>query len=596
MPLENNSRESARRSHASRIGRWLRGGEPAQVERRQLAFTAALVVGLHLLPRLVLRHHSYLTVHDNLDSDLLYRVIASRDGRMFSSHAIVTELLGGLPRWDYPSPFKLGTLLCWLLPTFWAYVTLEAIVRAVAVVGMGLLLRDYVPAAREHRLAIAATFGILPYFTIYDLSVAGEPFVAWALLNLWHERRIRGSLAVCAAYPFASVLWTGAPFFLLLAAMWLATAALRARRLPRYALGGLLVVALGYAAADHAYLAGMARNEFVSHRAAWHPKDFEAARFLRETSSMFFQGGYHAATLHAPILVAILVIAPLLIMRGYRREATVLYAVIVAAAFCALSLQGGMVLGKLYALKPSLRQVNIRFWWTLPLIWYTGLALIARDWSKTGLRRGALNALLAIQFATAFVVPYGAPKSAEPELRTNYVLLIERLLGRPPSAISYGEFMSERTFAQIRKHIGADTGRFLSIGLHPAIAAYNGFDCADGEHDNYPLAYKRRFRKLIDKELRRNGHYRERYETWGSRAYVFVHDFVSRDLDERPPPPPRRLSDLSLNEKALHDLGVKWIVSALRLVGAARPAFLRAEGNYGTRKAGYVLFLYRVVD
>jgi hypothetical protein len=572
---------------------WLRSSDESTLEVRQLACVTAAVVGLHLLPRLLLGRHTHFTLHDNLDSDMLFRVLIARDHRMFAPNAIIPEIFGGLPRWDYPSPFKLGSMLFWLLPTFWAYITLEAVVRAFAVAGMGLLLRDYVPAPRAYRLAIAATFGILPFYTIYDLSVAGEPLVAWALLNLLHGRRIRGSLMVCAVYPFASILWTGAPFFLALAAGYIALHALRAGRMPRYAAAGFVVIAAGYLVADQAGLAGLLRAEFVSQRSVLGP-----VLDARAGWAMLLGGHYNAATLHTPILITTLYLIPFLFGRDQPHAARMLSTMLALAAFCSFSEQSWFlqVLQPLYKRASWLHEVNIRFSWSLPLIWYVTLALVALYWSNARLPGRVLNVLLAVQFAWVFAAPNWAPGSFYPELRTNYVMLFERLLGRKPRLLGYAEFMSEKAFAQIRKRIGADTGRVISIGMHPAIAAYNGLPCADGVHDNYPLSYKLRFRRMIARELARDKHRSTSIDRFGSSLYVTVREFKNDWYDEPQPRPPHVLRRLDLDEAALHDLGVKWVVSALKFKAGSRPALLIDRGTFGDAAEGYRLSLYRVRD
>jgi hypothetical protein len=101
---------------------------------------------------------------------------------------------------------------------------------------------------------------------------------------------------------------------------------------------------------------------------------------------------------------------------------------------------------------------------------------------------------------------------------------------------------------------------------------------------------------LVAPELRFNDAARDSFDRWGGRLYVLLRDYSVWKYDERQARPPQRLWQLALSEPALHDLGVKWVVSALRLTGPARLSFLNDEGTYGDPDAGCVLYLYRVRD
>ena len=64
--------------------------------------------------------------------------------------------------------------------------------------------------------------------------------------------------------------------------------------------------------------------------------------------------------------------------------------------------------------------------------------------------------------------------------------------------------------------------RVASIGIHPAIAQYNGFYTLDTYNNFYPLSYKHEFRKIIEKELEKNKKIRNYFDAWGGRCYFFT--------------------------------------------------------------------------
>ena len=66
--------------------------------------------------------------------------------------------------------------------------------------------------------------------------------------------------------------------------------------------------------------------------------------------------------------------------------------------------------------------------------------------------------------------------------------------------------MLRNLFQEIKDHIDLplEDYRVASIGLHPAIAQYNGFYTLDSYNNFYPLTYKYQFRKIIENELEKN--------------------------------------------------------------------------------------------
>src|SRR5262249_23409062 len=151
------------------------------------------------------------------------------------------------------------------------------------------------------------------------------------------------------------------------------------RRLPVHAAAGVLVMAAGYLISDFEFFRGLLfDHEFVGHRAAW--RMTEAAKTpVREVLKAFaldsIFGRYHAASLQAPILAVALFVAGRLALRKRWTEArTILFFVVASFAFVLageLPNAGGTQF--LENLVPALRQVNVRFWWSLPLVWYTAL-------------------------------------------------------------------------------------------------------------------------------------------------------------------------------------------------------------------------------
>ena len=87
--------------------------------------------------------------------------------------------------------------------------------------------------------------------------------------------------------------------------------------------------------------------------------------------------------------------------------------------------------------------------------------------------------------------------------------------------------------------------RVMSVGIDPMIAVMNDIKVIDGYHNVYPLSYKIKFRKIIEKELEKNDVLKSYYDSWGNRIYAFYTD----------------KNNLVLNFKYAKTLGANFIIS-----------------------------------
>ena len=71
----------------------------------------------------------------------------------------------------------------------------------------------------------------------------------------------------------------------------------------------------------------------------------------------------------------------------------------------------------------------------------------------------------------------------------------------------------------------------MSVGLDPMVAVMNDIKVIDGYHSIYPLNYKIKFRKIIEKELENNIKFKNYYDNWGSRVYAFYNNKDNLMLD-----------------------------------------------------------------
>ena len=94
---------------------------------------------------------------------------------------------------------------------------------------------------------------------------------------------------------------------------------------------------------------------------------------------------------------------------------------------------------------------------------------------------------------------------------------------------TFSDYYNYEGYAKIKSIV--NDKRVLSIGLDPMVAVMNGIGAIDGYHNLYPLHYKKKFRKVIEKELKQNEPQRKYYDNWGSRVYATVGDIKNIRID-----------------------------------------------------------------
>lgn len=592
---------------------------PSAVMERQHTWTPAvwltlLVVCLvHLLPRVLLGQDSVVTIHDNLDSDFAYRVVIAQEGRMWNAHAWIPELLGGLPRSVYPSPAKLSSLLFWAFPPFTAYVLLALAVRAIAFLGMHALLRDHLPTPPRpaNALLVAATFATLPFYVIYDASIAGQPMVAWALMNLARQRRWRASLLVLVSFGFVSVLPTSGAFVVAAALVAASCVALATRRFDRLLALGIATLIFGCVLSDPWFIATVLHPPYGSQRSAWlapgSSNVLDWSRVLHYAGHTFLYGRYHSSSVHTPILALTVLTVCIELWRRRWRSAALLLALVALSYVLAVSgpLGSWGGLRPLWNAFPFARTVHVRFHWLLPTLWFVTLGLLTNlwtgDWIATAARRWPVRArVLSVCVPALLVLNLGfvatSKVEAENELVPSYEAVLAHLRGQRFEEVTYRAFVAHDLFAAIERYIGKPktSYRVISIGLHPNVAVLNGFQVADGYHDNYPLSYKRRWARLIAPELVRDPKRRAYVKDWGSRAYVYLAGQSLQYLDERQVDRPVLFKHVQLDPGALGDLHVRYVLSAYVLVSPERNC-LRFERRFEDPHAAWRVQLYSVL-
>jgi len=95
---------------------------------------------------------------------------------------------------------------------------------------------------------------------------------------------------------------------------------------------------------------------------------------------------------------------------------------------------------------------------------------------------------------------------------------------------TFRDYYLKESYVKIKNIVGDQ--KVISLWpVDPMVAAMNGIYTVDGEHNLYPLTYKKEFYKIIKKELESSSEFRDYYLKWGHRVYAFVSDPENVKID-----------------------------------------------------------------
>ncbi|UOR07243.1 DUF6044 family protein [Hymenobacter aerilatus] len=556
---------------------------------------ALLVLLVLLVPTWLLGEHAYLTIDDNLDSELVAPYLLPRHDVLldYRPTAVVPPLMDGLPRNALRPGLSVTMWLFAWLPPLPAYLLHALLVRVVALLGFYALARTHWlrhPPDAILAALLALAWATLPLYTIYGLSVVGQPWVLWAILNLREGRQRGVSWLLLATFPLWSIFVYVGPFLLVGIGGLLAWDWWHGRR--AY-LGGVLMGAglllLSYLIVEFPlFYSLLIAKQFVSHRVEFDISQLAPMGLLSGLKSALrylLLGQYHASLFFRGVMLVAVAVALARSQPTARRQLgrqllPLSVVLVLVAAFCGFYPQ---LLTALQDQLLLLRTFNVsRFHFLTPLLWFVVLLLCLRALPPGRLRIGLVAAQLIVGLA----------------MNTEWTTNLRHLAGAAPATDpDYAAYVAPRLFARVRALLHERTGqeppayRVACLGLPPGVAQLNGFYTLDSYQNNYPLRYKRRFRPLIAGELAKDPALRAYFDAWGNRCYLFSAE-LGRNF--RVGATSRRVvQHWAFDAAAFRQLGGRFVLSAARL---ARPqeSGLRLLAVQADAAAYWKLFVYEV--
>jgi len=566
------------------------------------------ILALSILPVLILQENAYVRILDCLDPDVIYRVILSRDYNYLKGPTeIISSFMNGIPRGCFPSSLNVLQMLFLFCKPIHAFLINVLIVHIAAFFGMFLLLKKHVIKEQGYVLNIficsisALCFSLLPFDYMFGLSLAGQPLLFYAFLNILNKHATFKDYFIIFIFPFYSYLVLVGVFccmalFAIFLVHWWNTSEINLNFFGILIWFGLVYLVVEY---QLIYMLIFEKN-YVSHRQEFNfvllsYKDFRY--YLREIYNNLLLGGRgDAASLHHNIVRDILPIA-IIVCYEKNLKQKLFYGLIIVIFFIAL-LSCFFNINSILLLRQKCFFLNAfdwsRIYFLLPMLWYIlfamSLALILNI-KRFGAYIVWFLALMQLHFIVANNF----------DLRHNFKIFYNTYLTREGSDrevdyLSFKEFYSEGLFSQIAAYINEpkDEFKIVNIGILPSAAQYNGFYTLDGYIPNYPLEYKHKFRKIMEIELNKNSGNKLYFDYWANRCYLFCSELtnsvISQSKDELKNFEP--IKNLQLDTEQLKNLGCKYIFSAVEILNYKNNS-LKFIRLFTDKDSPYKIFLYQ---
>lgn len=559
---------------------------------------ALSVIIAYLYPPLLLGEASHVMIHDHLDSAFVRMKLLAESGMIFAPpDAKVENIMNGAPISTLGSGLNFTLWLFYFLGPFGAYLVNQLVIRIIAYFGMYLLLTRHVMTEKADRpaaIGASLTFALLPFYALFGLTIAGQPLVLYAFLNIRRSFSNWKDWLIISAVPFYSLFVLSYIFFIAaLGLLWIYD--LIKQRKPNlvFASAVILMTAL-FILVDYRLVLSFLSSEygFVSHRTEFSSEHTAVGDALDLAFDNLLQGQGHSASMHKIFVLPSIALAFLILLRQGIRDYRTLLLLTLAASISLWYGLWGSLWPTIKDIWPSLPYFNFsRFHFLHPMLWYIMFGIALSIFWKNLPSIGKLLCLVLIGMQIGFLFN-----------NSDHITEKQKQLIRP----TYGEFFSSGLFKDIAAYIGKDKSsyRICSLGIHPSVALYNGFYTLDGVLPNYPLSYKHQFRKLIEKELEKGDHLRKNFDGWGNRFYVLsselkpmgsnaylitknkLADWASENY--RP-----SLKNFDFNTSEFKSMGGKYLFSAIEIENAEKIG-LHLEKTFDRDDSAWKIYLYAV--
>lgn len=550
--------------------------------RNILLFLIFSLLLMYLLPFFVMGENSYIRIHDNLDSNVVWFKILAESGQIFdNSNSVIQSFMGGTPRISFGSEFNFILWLYYFFEPFLAYVINIFLIHLIAFLGMYLLLKKYIFNSSEqyfYLLLISLLFALLPFWPSGGLSVAGLPIATYSFLNFRNRTQSKYDFLILFLIPFYSSLVLSFMFYISLLFMFWIYDFIQGKRNYIF-LASIFIFSLLYLLVEYRLVQSiLVGSNFISHRVERLELYVDFMTAIKHSVRHIILGhSAHAASEH---IFTIIIIIIAFVVQVKTKMLNKLFIILILLHFTISIWFGFWDYEGWREIKDKFKillQLDLaRYFFLTPLIWYVLLAVSVNEIIKTT-NKTIINIVISLLLFQVIFLFYKGEYIQEYKL----------------SKISYSKFFAKKQFKEISDYIGLDHSeyRVVSLGMHPSIAQYNDFHTIDGYIALYLLEYKHIFRRVIAKELNKSEKLKKYYDNWGSRVYLFSSELQKNYLNTN-----ENIKNINIefDYKELLKMNCKYVFSAVK-INNEKVNHIEFLKKFDSQESAWTIYLYKVI-
>jgi hypothetical protein len=609
-----------------------------------LAIFAACIALVYLLPFIIFRENSYITVHDFLDSTVPWLKMF-RDDNLFFKLDAPTRQFDGLSTLYYAYVnYSIDILVYAVFDIFTAYIIHHSLALVLGFISMFILLNKQFNIPVNISLLVAVCYAVVSSSLL--IATATLPLIGFIFLKLIGVKKFNRKTLLLVFFPFFSsltmMLWFVLGIWLVLTVVF----SIKGKR-PNYNLiAGLMALIVGSVFVDIRlfYFSFFVKEPLLRGLA----KELKTDSFLHWATRFLIEGYADVATAQEKIILPLAVFGSIYIVlsvlllakkkgegetnlentrwiakakRIFVIQALILAVVLLSAVdysgvwntflqkYIPFLVASGFIWGRIYIL-------NRLLWYTLFAFYIDffvtehlkplGISVINYNdkpklYSFNGddiTKAVKVICLLLIFGQIKFAMQYhGRFNDAYPTFYKNlekFGRVYTYFLLRPDDPIqpvSYREFYSVDLFNRIKKDMNYRNEKVAALGYHAAVLTYNGFNTIDGYSNMIPLEYYYRFRKIVEPDFESNEGDKLQFEQGDGKLYLFNKDLTWKFPGNYAYYKPVKLN---INTAALvNDFECEYILSAAEILNAKELDFLFLN-SYKDDGSIYNIYLYKV--
>jgi hypothetical protein len=604
---------------------------------KKVIISIIILLGIfYIFPLFLFRENNIVTIHDYLDQILPYHKMFSNNNLFFKFNA-PTKGFDGMSTLYYNFVnFSFQSLIFYIFNDFSSYIINYLISLVIGFGSMYLLLRKLGIISKFLIAIIAILFCILPVSPTYSIGINSIPFLIYCFISFYDKKTFSINSLLLFFYPFFSN-FTYSGIFLL--GLWFVGSiiiTIKKRQINLNLFISFIMLCIGYILVDLRLFYVMFILKTPLNRTIRTINN----EFLSILKSYCINGYYHAASFQKKIIIPLALLVTVfcfinLIRKIQKKSGKMIIKIKTTLAESSNYVKQLFILEFIVfvfyiiaALHDSgllnnfvMKHISIlsgfnwgRVWIFNRVLWYIIFALclqliygIKLIFSKNNnnnlswkvyfssfLPKIIVWILIFIQLLYISLTPV----SYNDQIKTwfNEIVLktgvAKKIMPNKKfnTFISYKEFFTKDLFEKIKKDINYSDEKVVAFGYHPSVLMYNGFNCIDGYNNAYPLSYMMRFRTLIAPELEINQKYRNYYDRWGGRMYLYNSELSYQPTRNKNTSPVKLNIDMEVFK---NDFNGKYILSRAEISNSDTLG-LKLRNLYYDEKSIYTIYLYQI--